>query len=167
MSITETLPKILIIGPADHGKDTAAEVLCGLMGWAFRSSSLFATERVLLPVLGPKYGYSSVEECYEDRGSHRVEWRDLIREYNKDDRARLAKELLAVCNVYVGMRCHLEYEECMRIGLFDHVLWVDASKRVGGTDPSLTIPRDDGYMKIIDNNGKYWDLIGEVLQCQF
>jgi len=132
-------PKVLILGAARHGKDTAAELLSELAGWRFQSSSLFIAERAVLPTLGPKYGYTSVAECYEDRHAHRNEWRDLIRAYNRDDRARLAKELLQVCNVYVGMRCHLEYAECVRQGVFDHVLWVDASRRVGGHDTSLTI----------------------------
>lgn len=161
MSITETfgpLPTVLILGAARHGKDTAAELLSELTGWAFRSSSLFVAEHAVLPTLGPKYGYDSVEECYDDRQAHREEWRDLIRAYNQNDRAKLAKKLLTTCSVYVGMRCHMEYAECMRQEVFDYVLWVDASDRVGGHDPSLTIHQDDFFMHTIDNNGTPEDL---------
>ncbi len=161
MAVDDTfgpLPKVLVLGSARHGKDTAAEILCELAGWGFRSSSLFVAEKAVFPELSAIYGYKSVEECYDDRDDHRQEWRNLIRDYNSKDRTKLARELLSVCNVYVGMRCHREYTACAIGEVFDHVLWVDASDRVGGRDASLTIAYDGSSMCTIDNNRTLADL---------
>lgn len=147
-----TKPNVLILGAADHGKDEAATILCELTGWQYRSSSLFACERAVLPTLAPLYNYASIEECYNDRGAHRVQWRNLIRVYNRDDKTRLARELLAEANVYVGMRSRDEYEACKAAKLFDYTLWVSAYGRVGGYDPSLDIVFDPACMHELNNN---------------
>lgn len=118
---------VLLIGYRDHGKDFVAKQLLEVKGYDYRSSSLFVAERVIFPVLAPKYNYTTVEECYQDRGNHRDEWYQLILAYNKDDGARLAKEILAEAPVYVGMRSRREFEASMKEGLFDLVIWVDRS----------------------------------------
>lgn len=159
---TVSTPNVLILGAARHGKDTAAEILAGVTGWSFYSSSMFVAQKAVYPVLLAKYGYASLEDCYNDRVNHREEWRDLIRAYNQNDRARLAKELLDVCNIYVGMRCHMEYEACVRQNVFDHVIWVEASNRVKRPDPSLTIKKDD-TMCVLDNNGSI-DVLRESIK---
>ncbi len=152
-------PKILIIGPGRHGKDTAAEIICGLTGWSFKSSSMFAAEKAVYPTMQRQEGYTSVMECFNDRHNHRVQWRDLIREYNSPDKSTLAKELLASgCNVYVGMRCHEEYAACVRDKVFDKVMWVEASERITLKDPSLTIEYDPRTMIRVGNNGSLVEL---------
>jgi len=142
--------KILVIGKARHGKDTACEILRDKFGLSFASSSDFVAERAVYPTLFPKYGYKSAAEAYADRVNHREEWRDLISAYNAEDPARLAKELLEHHDVYCGMRSLREFKAVRE--LFDCIMWVDASERVGGVDPSLDIPCGV-TQHWIDNNG--------------
>lgn len=141
--------KILILGHGRHGKDTAAEYLAKACNFKFASSSEFANEHVIFPKLAPLYGYQTLEECFADRGNHRDEWRNLIREYNSLDRARLARNILEENDIYVGMRCHNEYAAAK--DLFDVIVWVDASSR-HPREPSMTIEYDDDEMIKVDNN---------------
>lgn len=116
--------KILIIGHARHGKDTIAEFIRDLFGLNFESSSVAASRIFLFDKLKELYGYQSFEECFIDRVNHRAEWYDLIVEYNKDDKARLAKEILKASQMYVGMRDHKEIQECKKQGIFNLILGV-------------------------------------------
>lgn len=162
--------KLLILGHARHGKDTFAEILNEQFGLKFKSSSVAASEIFLYDALKDKYGYSTPEECFEDRVNHRQEWHEMIVEFNKDDRARLAKEILKDADCYVGMRSGLEIEECVKQGLFDLIVWVDASDRLP-LEPSTSFNIDESYADIIvPNNGTYEEFearvhrIGEVLK---
>jgi hypothetical protein len=139
-------PKILILGHGEHGKDTIADMLTDLTGLRFESSSLAAAELAVMPHM---QGYSNVEECFNDRRNHRQQWRELITAYNTPDKGRLCKEIISRCDGYIGMRCQLEYDAVKN--LFNHVLWVDASKRKPN-DPTMGIMRECG-MILIDNNG--------------
>lgn len=141
--------KLLILGMSQHGKDTAAEILQALTGMRWISSSNAANERVVFPVLAPLYGYATLQECFDDRHQHKMEWKGLISAYNTPDKARLCKEILAESDCYVGMRCPLEYAASRH--LFDAVLWIDASRR-RPPDPSMGIERDS-TMILVDNNG--------------
>lgn len=146
--------KILILGHARHGKDTVAEYITELEpDLKFASSSLFAGEKAVIPVLGPMYNYKDVNEAYEDRLNHRQEWFELIKEYNKDDPARLARELLEDHDIYVGMRSNTEYQACVEEGLFDLIIWVDASSRCA-PEPreSFNIQYNPFKMHYLSNN---------------
>ena len=123
-------PKLLILGSARHGKDTLAELLRDHFGFKFISSSQAAADIFIFDELKEKYGYSTPEECFEDRVNHRAEWYNMICDYNKTDRAKLAKGILERADCYVGMRDKFEIEESMKQGLFDLIIWVDASKRL-------------------------------------
>jgi len=57
------------------------------------------------------------------------------------------------------MRCDEEYEASRE--LFDHVIWIDASERLGD-EPSMKIKFDPQTMIQINNNGTKDDLKGEV-----
>jgi hypothetical protein len=118
------MKKLLIIGHQDHGKDTTAEIFKQLYGFSYRGSSIAASEIFLYDKLKRKYGYKSPEECYVDRVNHRVEWHDEIEAYNTPDKARLAKDILATNDIYVGMRNHKEIAECKKQGLFRLVIGV-------------------------------------------
>lgn len=148
-------PKILILGHARHGKDTAAELLVRLcqevhIDISFASSSEFAAEKVVYPTM--PY-YSNWQECYADRGNHRTHWFNMIRYYNKEDKTRLAKEILKENDIYVGMRNIEEFEACMEACMFNYVLWIDAFERVGlESINSLNIKKDPTSMHIIYNN---------------
>lgn len=153
--------KLLIIGHGRHGKDTVAEHLRDEHGLSFVSSSYFLAERVVRPAL-VEHGltYDTLEACYEDRVNHRVLWRDIIRAYNGDDPARLARAILEVSDCYVGMRSHEEYIASRH--LFNAVMWVDAFRRGLPADDSLTIEYDPSRMIRIENGGSLDDTCEQV-----
>lgn len=97
--------RLLILGHGRHGKDTVAEILRDHHGMSFMSSSFAAAELVCRPYLDALgITYSTAEECYADRINHRAAWHDAIKAYNREDPARLAKDILADNDCYVGMR---------------------------------------------------------------
>jgi dephospho-CoA kinase len=146
-------PKLLIIGNMRHGKDTFAEILRDEFGLKFISSSQAAADIFIYDKLKGEFGYETPEQCYEDRSNHRALWYDLICEYNVNDRARLAKGILERADCYVGMRDRGEIEECMNQGLFDLIVWVDASDRLP-LEPADSFNIDKSCADIIvDNNG--------------
>jgi len=155
-------PTILILGHGRHGKDTVAEMLAKLTGLRFLSSSEFCAEHVVYPKMR---GYIDWQSCYKDGGNHRTTWFNAIAEYNTPDRTRLAREILKVADIYVGMRNIAEYTACMEAKLFDYVIWVDASDRVKPEPAtSFTIPYDSRTMIKVDNNGDLYWLKSSVLR---
>lgn len=118
------LKKLLLVGSARHGKDTVAEILKEEFGYTFKSSSQAAADIFIYDRLKDKYNYSTSEECFEDRVNHRAEWYNLIVEYNREDRAKLAKGIMASCDIYVGMRDNEEIEECLRQGVFELIIGI-------------------------------------------
>jgi len=151
--------KVLILGNARHGKDTLAELFNQYFGLTFMSSSQASADFFLYNQLKDKYGYTSSEECFEDRVNHREEWYQAICNYNKDNRARLAQDILSRSDCYVGMRDKEEFNECVKQKLFDLIIWVDASKRLPlepGT--SFNINMSDADI-IVENNGTYEEFV--------
>ena len=104
--------------------------------------------------------YDNYQECFEDRGSFRPFWYEAIAYYNHRDRTTLARGILEKNDVYCGLRSRDEMLACKHADtpLFDHIVWVDASKRVDpeGTASCTVGPHHADY--IIDNNGDIDDL---------
>jgi len=147
------MKRLLIIGNAQHGKDTAAEYLRDSHGFAFADSSRKALEIFLFAKLQPRYGYRTIDEAYQDRVNHRAEWYDEIALFNTPDRAHLAKMIMQEASMYVGMRSRAELLACREQGVFDLVVWIDAAKRKPlEASSSMTIAADMADV-IIDNNG--------------
>jgi len=145
--------KLLILGHARHAKDTFAEILNKEFGLKYQSSSQASADIFLYNALKDKYGYKTPKECFEDRVNHRAEWKQMICDYNKDDRAKLAKEILKNSDCYVGMRDREEIDECIRQGLFDIIIWIDASERLP-LEPASSFNIDKTCADIIiENNG--------------
>lgn len=148
-------PKLLIIGHGRHGKDTVAQMISDKMKLTFASSSDFVGRRAIWPTWG-RERYSSFEKMFEARitPENRVVWGNLISAYNTPDKSRTASEMLKEGNdMYIGMRRIAEWEACMGKELFDHVIWVDASKRLppeAFASNELTAKQANLY---IDNNG--------------
>jgi dephospho-CoA kinase len=159
-----TKPRILVVGYARHGKDTVAQILADGWDFQFCSSSLAAAEIVVYPTLAPIYGYETLEECFNDRVNHRAEWKDLITEYNSQDRTKLAKEILEKNNIYVGMRCKYELAACRAQGLFDVIVWVDGSYRKEPEHISSNTITKQMADYVIDNNGSVNDLVIETFK---
>lgn len=118
------MKRLLLLGHARHGKDTTAQFLKEMYGYTFKGSSEAAAEIFLYDALKVKYNYTSPEQCFEDRVNHRAEWYELICDYNRLDKARLAKEIMKTNDIYVGMRDDREIEECVYEGLFDMIIGV-------------------------------------------
>ena len=151
--------KILILGNGRHGKDTLAELFNKYFELTFMSSSQASADFFLYNQLKDKYGYTTSEECFEDRVNHREEWYQAICDYNKNNRARLAQDILSRSDCYVGMRDKEEFNECVKQKLFDIIIWVDASKRLPlepGT--SFNINMSDADI-IVENNGTFEEFV--------
>lgn len=144
-------PKISILGEARHGKDTMAEILEDRFRFKAKSSSTIAAEVFIFDALKDKYGYSTFEECFEDRVNHRAEWYDMITDYNTPNKGRLASKILENNDAYTGMRDYSEVEETSY--LFDLKVWVDASERKGKEDSSSITATKEQADIIITNNG--------------
>lgn len=145
---------ILILGHKQHGKGTFCELLKKYHHIDSISSSTYANNKFIFPTLAPIYGYSTAEECFEDRHSHREEWFELIKSYNTPDATRMAREMLELCPAYDGMRNDIEFFGCLSIRLFDLILWVDAADRKPlESEKSMKIKFDPNIMIKVDNNG--------------
>ena len=142
--------KILILGDMRSGKDTLGELLNKHFGMTFKSSSEMAMELFIYDEISESLGYKNMEQCFEDRVNNRQTWYEMICDYNKDDRARLAKDILKEYDCYVGMRDLDEFETSK--DLFDVIVWVDATERLGSNDSSNKISSDVADI-IITNNG--------------
>lgn len=148
-------PKILVIGHARHGKDTTCEIMRDHYGLRFTSSSWFCAERVMFPLLSRKYGYETVQECFDDRHNHRAEWYNAIRNYNSTDPTRLARGILEENDIYCGLRAREELMACEDAGLFDAIVWVDRSEHVEPEpESSCTVTRAMADYTL-DNNGSH------------
>lgn len=146
---------LLITGLGRHGKDTACEYLRDKYGIAFANSSYTAAELFIFDALKDSHGYETVKDCFDDRhtDANRKIWYDMICEYNKDDKARLAKDILSNNDIYCGMRSIDELTECRRQGVIKFSIWIDAKDRLGLTEDSssITITEQDCNMTIRNN----------------
>lgn len=158
-------PKLLVIGQGRSGKDTFAEIANKHFGYKFTSSSQAAADIFIYDILKDKHGYSSPEECYNDRHNHRALWHDLICQYNSEDKARLAKEVMKNNDIYVGMRNAEEIKACLDIELFDLVVGVTAYERVGITEDETSNTVDEHYWSnfILTNDGDEGDFERKVI----
>lgn len=158
--------KLMVIGYARHGKDT----VCDLLPLKYESSSVMAAKIFIFELLKGKYGYATFEECFNDRVNHRAEWHQLIKDYNKDDKTRLAQDIYAENDIYCGIRDKEEFFQAKGEKLFDLSIWVDASDRLP-PEPSSSISLKKHHADIvIDNNGtldslkdkveRLWNVIG-------
>jgi len=150
-------PKLLIIGVATCGKDTVGELL-ETYGFKCCSSSAYATTKIMMPYfesIGKPY--TSAEDCHNDRMNHRSVWYQQIEAYNSPTWNRVTRELFDDgFSVYLGMRSETELEASK--DLYDLIVWIDASKRVGIEDTSsCTVTRAHADY-ILDNNGSLIDL---------
>lgn len=147
-----TLPKLLIIGESGAGKDELCKILADHFGYRFASASMIACDLVVFDALKEEYDYSSVEECHADRRCHIPEWVDIIADYNGEDGAALAKQVMQVSDIYCGVRKRHEFEAMLAAKLFDCIIYVDASIRLGVPDQSyVEVYQEDAHF-VVDNN---------------
>ena len=144
--------KLMIIGYGRHGKDTVCDIICKHYNYTFQSSSMFCAELFIYETLRNKYGYTSVEQCYNDRHNHRSEWYNLIKDYNAEDPTLLGKQLYSKYDIYCGLRNSAEFHALRNCGAFDYSIWVDRSNHLPPeSSESISIqPWMADY--VIDNN---------------
>lgn len=148
--------RILIIGHAQHGKDTVAEMLRDHYGINFASSSHFAIQKAVWPMVKDKGPWKSSDELYADRANHREMLFHAIRAYNLIPGPSLAEQMFQEgFDCYVGMRSRAEFEGSRRS--FNAVVWVDASERkpLEG-EGSMELCRDDADIRIDNNRDLEW-----------
>lgn len=174
-------PRILVLGHARHGKDTASALIAERYGLRFTSASLFCAERIVFPKVEAMwkrfYGaspvkvdrpsiphYSDAEACFEDRSNHRAFWYEAITEFNTPDKAALGKAIFEEHDIYCGLRNKAELASLVNSGAADIVVWVDGSDRhpPEPTDSCTVEPWMAHF--VIDNNGNLQDLHRNVAE---
>jgi len=145
--------KLIITGYKRHGKDTVCEYLRDYGGFTFTSSSWYACNKFLFAALKDKYGYDSVQACFDDRDNHRQEWFEAINAYNTPDLSRLVREIFCENDIYCGLRNRDEFVSAREDGLVDLAIWVDASGRKPPESASSMTLRQEDTDLTIDNNG--------------
>lgn len=159
------------MGYGRHGKDTVAAMIANRTGLKWGSSSMIALHHVVWPVMsketifeGEYPRYDSPLECFADRHNRRAEWHELIKHYNTPDKARLAKDVLANYDMYVGMRCQQEFYASR--DLFDLVIWVDASLR-NEDESSDSCTVDRRMADFVINNNRTTEHLSKILNAIF
>ena len=175
--------KIIVTGPARSGKDTVSELLARNHALRFASTSRAALERAVLPVLGDAEDFVShhpqwaeeldtviacrrragTEGVFDGRRRHRALWYALIAHYNREDAARLGREVLHRNDILCGLRNRWELAAMRRAVPEVEVWWVS---RPGAweSSASLTIgPRDADV--VVANAGSAGDLAARVAQA--
>lgn len=159
---SSVLPRLMVIGYARHGKDTACEYLRDRYGFTFISSSTFVLKKAVRPRLAQEgYTYASIEECQAQRETvpdWRRIWFEAIRDYNTPDLTRLGKELYEQYDIYCGIRRLEEFLALQAAKVFDVAIWIDASVRLPPeADTSNTLsPNIVDY--VVSNNTTLSDL---------
>jgi hypothetical protein len=155
--------KLCIIGHKRHGKDTVAEYFKKYYRYNYESSSMAAAKIFIYDKLKDEYNYKSVEDCFNDRMNHRPLWYNMICDYNKNDKTRLAKDIMLENEIYVGMRDYSEIKECRKENVFNSVISVYNYRLPLEDENSFNIDifRDSDF--IINNNGTLLDLSMKVL----
>lgn len=155
-----TKPRLMVIGHAQHGKDTVCELLRDNHGYTFISSSMAALDAAIWPAMSNYY--RSQIECVEDRHNWRALWFELIKRYNAEDPTRLAQFIYSRADIYCGIRSETEFNAVAQAQMFDFCIWVDAGVRLrseSGNSMELN-PSMADFM--IMNDGPEEQLPGEV-----
>ncbi|MBQ4824361.1 hypothetical protein J4729_07335 [Leisingera sp. HS039] len=150
--------RLLIIGHGRHGKDSVGGLLSEKYGMRTVSSSEFAAQKAVFPLL--RDVYPDWRACFSDRANHRELWFHAIAAYNHRPGPMLAEQILEYHDIYTGMRRRDEFERSRH--LFDLVIWVDAADRLQPEPPgSMELTAADADW-IVDNNGPEAALSGGV-----
>lgn len=138
--------KILVLGHAQHGKDTVAEYLAEKLNVPYTGASMIWAQ-----MMYEHWGYASAEECYEDRDNHRPEWHQGIAMFCRADKARFGRTVYETNKIYCGTRKQDELDAV--IAEFNPIVfYVDARKRKtleSEESYSIEIPRN---AILLDNN---------------
>jgi dephospho-CoA kinase len=152
------------MGHGQHGKGTACKILKREFGINSISSSQFACDTFLFRQLEKELGYSTKEECYNDRHNHRKLWYERILAYNTPNLTRLGAQLFQQYDIYDGIRDRSEFLALSDARTFDLAIWVDASERMPlESEESIKVTADDADV-IITNNGSPKDFERKLIR---
>ena len=153
----------IITGHAEHGKDTACEYLMDNFGISFKSSSRTACEIFVYDELKAKFGYKSIDECFNDRRSHRKLWGDMISSFcHRNGKHALGEIIFEQATIYNGIRKLDEILTLKEKGLVDLVIWIDASERLPlESIESMDITSEQADL-IITNNGTKEEFLSKI-----
>jgi hypothetical protein len=140
--------RLAVCGPGESGKNVTSVFLRDNLNLNYVYSTSEYVADVVYEKISNKNQYASARECWEDRRSHRVEWADIIKEYNQPDGIGLYREMLASHDILDGIRRGAELAACQDIGLVDLSIWI---QRDGYEDESLDYGPDACDIAILNN----------------
>lgn len=138
------------MGYARHGKDTVAEMLAKHYRIKFTPSTKLAAEHIIYPLTRTKY--SSVKDCFNDRGNHREFWFKAIQKYNTPNKTNFISLVLSKSDIYCGLRCAQEFFAAKESNYFDYTIWVNANKRKPPESAKSCSVRPKMANVVLDNN---------------
>lgn len=163
--------KLMITGPAGHGKDTFSLLLRNAgkddSTPLFRnsvSSSDFAATHVVWPAHNQKVGewanhqFDNFQDFLASRKTLRSLWFDTIAAYNYPDPCALGRAIFSQFDIYTGCRNVKEFLALKHSGIFDISVWVEALGRVKPEPSSSLTILPWMADEFIDNNGSLEDL---------
>lgn len=118
------LKRILIVGPAGAGKDTACLYLARITRLRFAGTTSFYLAKYVAARLG-----LSEEEAYRTRHQNRNLWHRVGNEVRKRDPGLLVRQSLEHAEIIGGVRDLREIEVCRGEQLVDLIVWI-ANNRV-------------------------------------
>jgi len=158
--------KLLIIGHGRHGKDTVCDLMTEMYGLRCTSVSKAMSEEVYQHA-GRDMDYDDSASFYADRHNHRQLWYETIRDitWNQPEVVGVSA-LNGGYDVLNGVRSRVEFDAIKATGLYDYVVWVDASSRLPDVvDGTMELTKEDADY-VIDNNGtllKLWSATRVIL----
>ena len=145
---------IAICGPGRAGKDTTALWFRDHTALKYVRSTSEAAAELCYEKLKPVLGYASVKAAFDDRHAHRVDWANIIWDYNKPDGLRLYRDMLKEGNILNGIRRAGEIRALQDGNYIDLTIWID---RDVPNDPSCEMTADDADI-VVRNYGSFDDL---------
>lgn len=148
---TKNCPKLLIVGYGRHGKDHAAEALSVITHLRYGGSTSWAA----LPDMSAHLGVHP-QIAWERRhlpGNRKI-WYDHCNELRSKDPLTLVRRVLACADIVCGIRDKVELQACRESGIFEKIIWVDASLRRPEVDSTVTFHREDCDLVVYNNLDK-------------
>lgn len=142
--------KLLVLGHAQHGKDTVADYIALHLGLLSTSSSKFAIEDWIFEK--DSKNFKSPDDMYERRNEIRTFLFEEIKQSLAGDLSSLGRKIFKNNDIYVGCRNSEEVIAIQNAGLVDLTIFVDASERKEPeSKESCNITKELADI-IIDNN---------------